>query len=88
MRRSLVIGDSEQRRLELAPLVAQFLRRKSPSVVEDAGQTLVESALRLILEHGHQQFERYHHLEAKWPVAEAALPLFLAGTELALAESM
>jgi len=79
VQRSLVVSDSEQRRLELAPLVAQFLRRKSPQVVEQAGQTLEDYAFQLVMDYGHLNFDRYPHLEARWAIVEAALPLFLIG---------
>jgi tetratricopeptide (TPR) repeat protein len=77
--RSLVVPDQEERSFALVPMVADFLRRKRPEVVEETGRRLEERAYALIVENGHEQHDRFPVLDAAWPTISPALPLFLAG---------
>lgn len=83
---SLVIGDSEYRRVALAPMVANHIRHLKPDAVEAAGHALETEAYRLIKEKGGQRFKDYRFLDEKWPILDAALPRFLAGPNRRLQE--
>jgi len=76
---SLVVPSEELETFALVPLVADFLRRKKPEVVVATGDRLKKYAYALVVENGYQNHERFHVLDAAWPIVAAALPLFLAG---------
>ena len=77
--RSLVVPSEELKTFALVPLVADFLRKKKPEVVAKTGGRLEKRAYALVMEHGYQQHDRFHVLDAAWPTVAAALPQFLAG---------
>ncbi len=77
--RALVLPDVEERCFTLVPMVADFLRRKRPEVVQEAGDRLEKRAYALIIENGYSKHDRFPGLEAAWPGIAPALPLFLAG---------
>lgn len=78
--RSLVVPSEELETFTLVPLVADFLRKKEPGVVNDIGDWLENCAYALLLENGHNKHDRFPVLDAAWPTIAAALPQFLAGT--------
>lgn len=77
--RSLVVPSEELQTFALVPMVAEFLRKARPEVVEETGNRLEKRAFTLILENGSKKHERFPLLDAVWPSAAAALPRFLAG---------
>ena len=77
--RSLVVPDQEEVAFALVPMVAEFLRRKRPDVVAEAGNQLEKRAYALIVENGYQNHARFPILDAAWPTVAPALPLFIAG---------
>jgi tetratricopeptide (TPR) repeat protein len=82
--RSLVIPDQEEKIFALVPMVADFLRRKRPDVVQETGSRLEERAYALIVENGYDHHERFPVLDAAWPTIAPALPLFLTGANTQL----
>ena len=77
--RSLVVPDQEETAYALVPMVADFLRRKRPEVVAETGNRLEQRAYALIVENGYNKHDRFPVLDANWPTAAPALPLFVAG---------
>jgi tetratricopeptide (TPR) repeat protein len=77
--RALVVPDLEERRFALVPMVADFLRRKRPEVVAEAGSRLEQRAYALIVENSYEEYARFPVLHDAWPTVTPALPLFLAG---------
>ena len=77
--RSLAVPTDELKSFTLVPLVADFLRKKKPVVVAEAGNRLQERAYALIMENGWQKHDRFPTLEAAWLGIAPALDLFLAG---------
>ena len=77
--RSLVVPDSEETSFALVPMVADFLRRRKPSVVEETGDQLEKQAYALVVENGFEKFHNFLVLDAAWPTLAAALPRFIAG---------
>ncbi|TXI49188.1 MAG: tetratricopeptide repeat protein [Lysobacter sp.] len=77
--RSLAVPNDELTAFILVPMVADFLRKKRPEVVADAGDRLERRAYALIIENGYESFDRFPMLEAAWPGIAPALALFLAG---------
>jgi tetratricopeptide (TPR) repeat protein len=77
--RSLVVPDQEEKYFALVPMVADFLRRKRPEVVQETGSRLEERAYALIVENVDVNHERLVVLDSAWPTVAPALPLFLAG---------
>jgi tetratricopeptide (TPR) repeat protein len=77
--RALVIGDSESRVFTMQPQVGQFLRRKRPGAVFEAGERLADRAYAVAVENGYQKHDRFHLLESQWTLLSGALPLFLQG---------
>lgn len=76
--RSLVVPSEELRTFSLVPLVADFLRKKKPSIVAELGDRLEKSAYALIMENGFE-YRRFPTIEANWPTVAAALPKFVTG---------
>lgn len=77
--RALVLPDNENRRYGLVAMVADFVRRARPEVVQETGQRLEEYAYALIVENGYEQHDRFRVLDAAWPTVAPALPLLIAG---------
>lgn len=77
--RSLVVPSEELKTFALVPLVADFLRKKKPQVVAEAGDRLEKRAYALIVENGYENHHRFYVLDATWPTVAAALPRFLSG---------
>jgi tetratricopeptide (TPR) repeat protein len=77
--RSLVVPADELTVFSLVPMIADFLRRKKPDVVAEAGDRLEQRAYALIIENGDQNYDRFPALEVAWPSIAAALERFLAG---------
>ncbi|HEX8502375.1 MAG TPA: tetratricopeptide repeat protein [Pyrinomonadaceae bacterium] len=78
--RSLVVPDTEEKAFALVPLVADFLRRRKPEVVAEAGDRLEKRAYTLVEENGYKKFDNFPVLDAAWPTVAAALPRLLAGS--------
>jgi len=78
--RSLIVPDQEEKNFALVPIIADFLRRNRPEVVQEIGHQLEEHAYTLILENGNKQYDRFPLLDAAWPIIIPALPMFLAGS--------
>ena len=77
--RSLVVPSDELKTFILVPLVADFLRKKKPEVVEQTGDRLEKRAYALVVENGYKKYDRFPVLDAAWPTIAAGLPQFLAG---------
>jgi tetratricopeptide (TPR) repeat protein len=77
--RSLVVPDTEEKSFVLVPMVADFLRRRKPEIIAEAGDRLEERAYALVVENGYKNFDSFPVLDAAWPMVAAALPRFLAG---------
>jgi tetratricopeptide (TPR) repeat protein len=77
--RSLAVPSEELNTFVLVPMVADFLRKKTPEIVAETGDRLEKRAYVLILENGNKNFDRFPALEAAWWGVAPALPLFLAG---------
>lgn len=77
--RSLVVPDQEETSFSLLPMVAEFLRRKRPEIVQKMGEILLSRAYHYATEDGYHKHERFPVLEAAWPMVAAALPVLLAG---------
>ncbi|MEO5716787.1 MAG: ATP-binding protein [Luteolibacter sp.] len=77
--RALVMPDEADETFALVPMVADFLKRKRPEVIQETGNRLEKSAYALVIENGYQRHDRFPVLEAAWPGIAPALPLFLAG---------
>ena len=77
--RSLVVPSDELKTFNLVPLVADFLRVKTPEVLRETGDRLEKQAYALVIENGHENHERFPVLDAAWPTVAAALPRFLGG---------
>jgi tetratricopeptide (TPR) repeat protein len=77
--RSLVVPNTEETAFAFVPMVADFLRRRKPEVVAEAGDRLGKRAYALVVENGYQNYDNFPVLDAAWPTVAAALPLFLAG---------
>lgn len=77
--RALVLPDLEERNFALVPMVADYLRRKKPEVVQETGDRLERKAYALVVENGYDKHDRFPVLDAAWPTVAAALPRFLAG---------
>ncbi|MDQ3917580.1 MAG: AAA family ATPase, partial [Acidobacteriota bacterium] len=77
--RSLVVPDTEEKTFALVPLVADFLRRRKPEVIAEAGNRLEKHAYALAVENGFKKYDNFPVLDAAWPTVAAALPCFLAG---------
>ncbi|HJP91885.1 MAG TPA: AAA family ATPase [Pyrinomonadaceae bacterium] len=77
--RSLVVPSDELKTFTLVPLVADFLHKKKPDVVEETGDRLENRAYALVVENACQKHDRFPVLDAAWPTVAAALPRFLAG---------
>jgi len=73
--RSLVVPSEELKTFTLVPLVANFLRKKKPTVVAKIGRHLEKCAYALIVENGYD-YERFPVLDSAWPTIAAALPHF------------
>jgi ATP/maltotriose-dependent transcriptional regulator MalT len=77
--RALVIPDEEEKKFSLVPMVADFLRRKRPEIVAEAGGRLEERAYALIVENGYEKFDAFPILDAAWSTVAPAMPLFVSG---------
>lgn len=77
--RSLAVPNDELTAFTLVPMVADFLRRKKPEVVAEAGDRLEQRAYALIIENGYQNYGRFPTLEAAWPGIAPSIALFLTG---------
>jgi tetratricopeptide (TPR) repeat protein len=73
------VPDQEETHYSLVPMVAEFLRRHRPEVVAETGNRLEKRAYALIVENGYQEYDCFPLLDAGWPSAAPALPLFLTG---------
>ncbi|HEY0551344.1 MAG TPA: tetratricopeptide repeat protein, partial [Verrucomicrobiae bacterium] len=78
--RSLAVPSDELKTFTLVPMVADFLRKKKPEVVEETGERLEKRAYALIVENGYQKHARFPVLDAAWPSVVPALPRFLDGS--------
>ncbi|MBL8039621.1 MAG: tetratricopeptide repeat protein [Nitrospira sp.] len=77
--RSLAVPSDELKAFTLMPMVADFLRKKSPEVVAETGNRLEKRAYALIIENGYENHARFPALESVWPGIAPALAIFLAG---------
>lgn len=77
--RSLAVPNDELTAFTLVPMVADFLRKKKPEVVADAGDRLEQRAYALIIENGAENYDRFPVLEAAWPGIAPALERFAVG---------
>lgn len=77
--RSLAVPTDELTAFTLVPMVADFLRKKNPDLVEDTGDRLERRAYALIIENGFDKHDRFPVLEGAWPAIAPALALFLGG---------
>jgi tetratricopeptide (TPR) repeat protein len=77
--RALVVPDDEEKYFALAPMVADFLRKKRPEALQQTGDRLADHAYALIVENGYEKHDRFPALDGAWPTVGPALPLFLAG---------
>lgn len=77
--RSLVVPSEEFSTYSLVPMVAAFLRKVKPEVMQQTGRRLEQRAFALIMENGFDNHERFSTLEAAWPSIAPALALFLEG---------
>lgn len=84
--RALVVPDETEENFALAPMVAEFLRRKRPAAVAETGDRLEQSAYALILENGRNEHELFPVLEAAWQSVAPAIPRFLTGPNERLQE--
>jgi hypothetical protein len=75
--RSLVVPDQEEEAFVLVPMVADFLRKARPGLVQETGNRLEKLAHALLLENGGYKHDHFPVLEAAWPTLAAAMPLFL-----------
>jgi tetratricopeptide (TPR) repeat protein len=82
--RSLVVPSDELTTFTLVPLVADFLRKKKPTVMVEMSSRLESQAYALVVENGYETHERFPVIDAAWPIVAAALPCFLAGPNLQL----
>lgn len=80
--RALVIPDVTDEAFALVPMVADYLRRKRPEVVEKTGNRLENRAYALIMENYGFTAERFRTLDSLWPAIAPALPRFIAGDDL------
>jgi tetratricopeptide (TPR) repeat protein len=78
--RALVLPDLEERCFLIVPLVADYLRRMQPEVIQETSDRLEKRAYALVVENGYEKHDRFRFLDAAWPNIAAALPSFLAGT--------
>ncbi|HKG48403.1 MAG TPA: AAA family ATPase [Pyrinomonadaceae bacterium] len=78
--RSLVVPSDELKTFTLVPLVADFLRKKKPEVVEETGDTLEKRAYAIAAENGFENYQTFPVLDAEWPIIAASLPKFLQGS--------
>lgn len=77
--RALVVPDIESRRFALVPMVADFLQRKRPEIVEETGDRLEDGVYALLIENGYKRYDRFNMLDGAWSSVAAALPRFLVG---------
>ncbi len=77
--RSLAVPNDELTAFTLVPMAADFLRKKKPEVVADAGDRLEQRAYALIIENGDENYDRFPVLEAAWPGIAPALERFVVG---------
>jgi tetratricopeptide (TPR) repeat protein len=77
--RSLVVPSEELKTFTLVPLVADFLRKKKPEVIDETGDRLEKRSYALAMENGYFQYDLFSILDGAWPTLAAALPRFLAG---------
>ena len=80
LNRSLVLTSEELKTFVLVPLVADFLRKKTPEVVAETGDRLEKHAYVLAVENGYRNYDRFPVLDAAWTTVAAALPRFLVGS--------
>lgn len=78
--RSLVVPNEEFTTFTLVQLVAEFLRKKMPAEVDEAGKDLEKCAASLLAENGFNHYDRFSVLEATWPCVAAALSVFFGGS--------
>jgi tetratricopeptide (TPR) repeat protein len=76
--RSLVVPSEELTTFTLVPLVADFLRKKIPDVLEATGDRLEKRAIALVIANGFDH-KCFSVIETHWPIVVAALPRLLAG---------
>lgn len=77
--RSLVVPDRDEATYTIVPIVAEFLRKRSPAVIAETANKLQQRVYRLIIENGGSKRDGMRVLETAWPAVAAALPLFIAG---------
>lgn len=77
--RSLVVPDYEEKAYTLVPMVAEFLRRRKPEVIAEAGDRLEKLAYVSAIENGYKRYDRFATLADSWPAIAGALQRFLAG---------
>ncbi|MBT3187411.1 MAG: DUF4062 domain-containing protein [Anaerolineae bacterium] len=78
--RSILISNLESRTFFLPPLTAKFIRTRRPDAVTQTGDTLVNRAYALALQHGGDtNYEGFRTLDAEWDFVSAALPRLLIG---------
>jgi tetratricopeptide (TPR) repeat protein len=76
--RALVVGDVELRHFALTPLVAEFLRRARPELVNESGLRLGNHVYALAVENQNRGSQGLDALEESWSIIEAALPILIA----------
>ncbi|MDZ4405978.1 TIR domain-containing protein [Prosthecobacter sp.] len=77
--RSLVVSDPEGKEYTLVPMVADFLRKSRPEVVNEIGSRLEQHSYALIVKNGGRDNGHFEALDATWSIIAPALRLFLAG---------
>jgi tetratricopeptide (TPR) repeat protein len=76
--RAMTLSDSEARTYALPSLAGNFLRRKNPQAIYDTGAKLAARVYELVVKHA-QYTANFPHLEADWPLLNAALGRFIEG---------
>jgi class 3 adenylate cyclase/tetratricopeptide (TPR) repeat protein len=82
--RSLANPDADLQTFALVPLVAEFLRRKRPEIVNNVGIHLMDRADWIIAKNGWQKNELFSELESQWMTIVPALRLFVSGSSARL----
>lgn len=77
---SLVVRTDKKDSFALVPMVADFLRKKKPEAIMDAGDRLERRAFALVTESGRANPEHFPVLDAAWPMIAATLPSFVKGS--------
>jgi tetratricopeptide (TPR) repeat protein len=84
--RSLVSGDAESLHFGLTPLVAEFLRRARPEVVNQTGERLANFIYIMASENQKKGEPGFDLLESRWSMIASALPVLISGDNSRLQE--